>query len=202
LTILSVDGATIEDVSITNITMRDTVGSPIFIRLGSRMRGPEGAPVGTIRRVNISNIVSASAQSQICSMITGIPSHRVEDVKISNILIQHSGGGTKQLASIRMEENEKAYPEPTMFGATPAHGILIRHAEGIEISDFRVITESSDMRPCVLLDDVNHVDICNLKAPKSADSPIIVLQNVQDCSVERSKGLGDTRIADVKHQEL
>src|SRR5579859_3628437 len=39
LAILRVDGAVIEDVSVSNITMRDTVASPIFIRLGSRMRG-------------------------------------------------------------------------------------------------------------------------------------------------------------------
>jgi polygalacturonase len=45
LAILSVDGAIIEDITISNVTMRDTVTSPIFIRLGSRMRGPAGAPV-------------------------------------------------------------------------------------------------------------------------------------------------------------
>jgi len=38
LAILSVDGAIIEDVSVSNITMRHTVGAPIFLRLGSRMR--------------------------------------------------------------------------------------------------------------------------------------------------------------------
>jgi len=202
LTILSVDGGAIEDVSISNITMRDTVGSPIFLRLGSRMRGPAGIPVGTIRRVNISNLVSQSAQSQICSMIVGIPDHRIEDVKISDVLIQHAGGGTKQQAATHIEEKEKTYPEPTMFGATPAHGILVRHASGIEISDYRVITESPDARPSVLLDDVSHVDVCNLKSPKATDSPLIVLHNVRDFTLERSKGLADTRIADTKHQEL
>ena len=202
LTILSVDGGVIEDVSISNITMRDTVGSPIFLRLGSRMRGPEGVPIGAIRRVNISNIVSESAQSQICSMIAGIPDHRIEDVKISNILVQHTGGGTKQQGAIRLEEKEKAYPEPTMFGATPAHGLLVRHASGIEISDYRVITDHPDARPCVLLDDANHIDIFNLKSAKTADAPLLVLHNVQDFSVERSPGLANTRIADTKYQEL
>src|ERR1035438_6130671 len=53
----SVDGALLEDVSISNITMRDITDVPFFIRLGRRMRGPDGVPVGEIRRVNISNIV-------------------------------------------------------------------------------------------------------------------------------------------------
>jgi hypothetical protein len=152
--------------------------------------------------VNISDIVSVSAQSQICSMIAGIPSGRIEDVKISNILVQHAGGGTKQQAAIRLEEKEKAYPEPTMFGATPAHGFLVRHAARIEISDYRVVTEHSDARPCVVLDDVNDIDICNLKSPKAAGIPLIVLHDVRDFSVERSKGLADARIAGTKHQEL
>jgi len=202
LTILSVDGGLIEDVSISNITMRDTVGPPIFLRLGSRMRGPEGVPVGTIRRVNISDLVSVSASSQICSVITGIANHRVEDVKISNVLIQHIGGGTKQQASVRLQEKEKEYPEPTMFGATPAHGLLIRHAVGMEIVNYRVITENADQRPCVLLDDVQHAEFHNLKAARMADTPLIILDNVQDFAIERSKGIADIRIADAKHQEL
>jgi hypothetical protein len=135
-------------------------------------------------------------------MITGIPDHRIEDVKISDVLVQHTGGGTKQQAAIRLEEKEKAYPEPTMFGATPAHGLLVRHASGIEISNYQVITDHPDARPCVLLEDANHVDIFNLKSPKTADAPLLVLHNVQDFSVERSKGLADTRLSDTKYQEL
>ncbi len=41
LAIISVDGAVIEDVTISNIAMRDLIGAPIFIRLGSRMRAPK-----------------------------------------------------------------------------------------------------------------------------------------------------------------
>src|SRR5215467_11377305 len=175
LTILSVDGGLIEDVSITNITMRDTVGSPIFLRLGSRMRGPAGVPVGAIRRVNISNIVSQSESALICSMITGVPNYRIEDVKISNVIIKHPGGGTKQQAAIQLPEKEKEYPEPTMFGGTPAFGLMVRHASGIEISDFKVITVNSEARPCLLLDDVSQIDVCNLKATRAEDRPMVVL---------------------------
>src|SRR5579871_6911203 len=56
LAIESVDGAVIEDVSVTNVTMRDVFEAPIFVRLGARMRGPSGVPVGTIRRLILSNI--------------------------------------------------------------------------------------------------------------------------------------------------
>jgi polygalacturonase len=202
LAILSVDGAVIEDVTVSNITMRDTVASPIFIRLASRMRGPAGTPVGAIRRINISNIVSSSTSSLICSMIAGVPDHRVEDIKISNVLIQHSGGGTRIDAARQLEEKEREYPEPNMFGNTPAHGLLIRHAAGIEISDYKVMAAATDARPCFLLDDVERVDFANVKTDTVPGTPAFVLKNVQDFSVTRCKAVPDTRIAAAKHQEL
>jgi len=202
LAILSVDGGVIEDVSISNITMRETVGAPIFLRLGSRMRGPAGVPVGGIRRVNISNIVSSDASSGICSMIAGIPGHRIEDVKISNILVEHPGGGTKNDAAIQLEEKEKEYPEPTMFGTTPAHGLIIRHADGIEVSDFKVVARAADARPCFMLDDVDHADFVNIKTDTAADAPVFVLNDVKDFSVARCKPLADTEVAEAKHREL
>lgn len=200
--ILSVDGALIEDVSISNITMRDTIGPPIFLRLGSRMRGPSGVPVGSIRRVNISNIVSLNGSSNICSMIAGIPQHLIEDVKISNVLIQHPGGGTKQDAAIHLEEKEKAYPEPTMFGTTPAHGLLIRHAKGIEVSDFKVVTQAPVARPCIMVDDAAQVDFFRIKTDHEADTPVFVLDNVKDFSAAKCDSIPDTQIGETKHKEL
>ncbi|HWA10069.1 MAG TPA: glycoside hydrolase family 28 protein, partial [Opitutaceae bacterium] len=79
LALESVDGAIIEDVTIDNISMQYISNPPIFIRLGARMRGPEGVAIGAIRRVNISNVVVAYASSRAASIISGIPGHPVED---------------------------------------------------------------------------------------------------------------------------
>jgi polygalacturonase len=200
--ILSVDGAQIEDVTISNITMRGTVASPIFLRLGSRMRGPAGVPVGSIRRVNISNIVSSSGSSQVCSMIAGVPGHPVEDVKISNILIQHPGGGTRKDAALELAEKEKEYPEPTMFGTTPAHAFFIRHAKRVEISDFKVLTQEKEERPCFILEDVDGAEFFNVKFPEGQQAPRFVLVDVKNFSVQRSRSLPDTEIKEAKRQEI
>jgi polygalacturonase len=200
--ILSVDGAQIEDVTISNITMRGTVAAPIFLRLGSRMRGPAGVPVGSIRRVNISNIVSSSGSSQVCSMIAGIPGHPVEDVKISNILIQHPGGGTRKDAALQLPEKEKEYPEPTMFGTTPAHAFFIRHAKRVEISDFKILTQDREERPCFILEDVDGVEFSNVKFPEGQQTPRFVLADVKNFSVQRSRSLPDTEIKEAKRQEI
>ena len=119
LALESVDGALLEDVTVDNLSMRDIVSAPIFLRLGRRMRGPDNTPVGTLKRVIISNVVCSNASARLGSIISGIPGHEIEDVKISNVQILHQGGGTKEDAAYQPPEYEETYPEPTMFVSGP-----------------------------------------------------------------------------------
>jgi polygalacturonase len=119
LALETVDGALLEDIAITNISMRDIVSAPIFMRLGARMRGPDNTPVGTLKRVIVSNLVCSNSESGLGSIISGIPGHYIEDVKISDIQILHRGGGTKEDAAYQPPEYEDMYPEPTMFIGGP-----------------------------------------------------------------------------------
>src|SRR6266498_4572183 len=80
LAIESVDGALIEDVTITNITMRDIVNAPIFVRLGNRARGPAGTVPGVIKRVRISNVVASNVDARHGILISGIPGHDIDDL--------------------------------------------------------------------------------------------------------------------------
>ncbi|MFT3870486.1 MAG: glycosyl hydrolase family 28-related protein [Nibricoccus sp.] len=96
LALETVDGGVIEDIAISNITMREVSNSPLFLRLGSRMRGPANTPVGVIRRVTISNVVVSDADSRYASIIAGVPGHPIEDVRLSNIRIHYRGGLTMQ----------------------------------------------------------------------------------------------------------
>jgi polygalacturonase len=106
LALESVDGAILEDITVTNISMRDIASAPIFLRLGNRMRAPEGRPIGTLKRVIISNIVCSGSVSGLGSVISGIPGHYIEDVKISNVQVLHQGGGTKEDAAFQPPEHE------------------------------------------------------------------------------------------------
>jgi polygalacturonase len=122
LALETVDGAILEDITVTNISMRDIISAPIFLRLGRRLRAPDGRPIGTLKRVIISNIVCSGCSPSLGSVISGIPGHYVEDVKISNVQVLHQGGGTKEDAAFQPLEAEDVYPEPTMFLSESRHG--------------------------------------------------------------------------------
>jgi polygalacturonase len=198
----SVDGAILEDVAITNITMRDIVDVPFFLRLGSRMRGPEGTPVGELRRVLISNVVVSNCASRQATLITGIPGHYIEDVKLSNILVLHRGGGAKADAAIQPPEVENGYPEPNRFGPMPAHGFYIRHVKRIEIKDVEIRPMQPDMRPGFVLEDVSGAEFIHVKLPQTPEVPSVVLKNVKDFSVTQSKPLPDAQVESAEQKTL
>src|SRR6185369_4209312 len=101
----TVDGGVIEDVTVTNLTMREVTTAPLFFRIGNRGRGPNDPPPGTIRRVTISNVVASDVDPRYPALIAGLPGHPVEDIQLSNIQILYRGGGTAEDAALVPPEN-------------------------------------------------------------------------------------------------
>ena len=194
LALETVDGGLLEDMTVSNITMRDVTTSPIFLRLGARMRGPEGTPVGQLRRIIISNVVAYDANPQFGSIISGMPGHPIEDVTLSHIRIFYRGGGTAQQAALQPPEKENAYPEPSMFGDIPAYGFFIRHVKGITLEDVQVSFLKDDLRPAFVLSDVKGVDFRHVKAGRMTDIPAVVLRDVEEFSAHDSHPIPDTPV--------
>jgi polygalacturonase len=216
LALETVDGAHIEDIAISNITMRDVSNAPIFLRLGARMRAPEGMAVGSLKRVHISGVVVSDADPRYASIISGIPGHDVEDVTISDVRILYRGGlNLDQVAKQPAElvntffnrdgsertrepyatpEQEKGYPEPSMFGILPAYGFFIRHASGIQLHDVTVGFATEDRRPAFVLEDVRDASFRNVRADKAKGIPTFMLLNVEDVRVEDSRPVVDFRV--------
>lgn len=161
----TVDGAMLEDLTISNTTMRDLVYPPLFLRLGARLRGPKATThVGRLRRVLISNLDCHGAIPKFCSIFSGIPGHEIEDVKLSNIYIE-TMGGIKHAVS-EPPENISGYPRPRMFGETPAYGFFIRHLRNLEMSHLEIATKKPDARPAFVLNDVERADFFAITAPR------------------------------------
>ena len=202
LALETVDGGLLEDVTISNITMRDVSNSPIFLRLGSRVRGPQGTPIGALRRVNINNVIVYNAEPRYASIISGIPGHEIEDLRVSNIRVYYMGGGTKAQAGLEPPEKENDYPEPTMFGEIPAYGFFIRHVRGLEMSDVAVTYLKDDARPAFILSDARAVDLRNIKVRHGQGLPSFILKDSEDFSLQQSQPLPDTKLANVKRHQF
>jgi polygalacturonase len=196
----TVDGALLEDITVTNITMRDIISCPIFLRLGARLRGPKGAAgsdqstvVGTLKRVLISNVNCYNSAARYSSNITAIPGYYVEDVKISDVYVQHVGGGTADMTKIVVPEVENKYPEPGMLGSLPSHGFYLRHVKRLEMSHVDIEPAAPDARPAIVTDDVHRADFFAITAPSSP--PAFSFNNSTDIRVLWSRAAPDTTIA-------
>jgi polygalacturonase len=202
LALETVDGGLLEDVTITNITMRDVTTSPIFMRLGKRMRGPAGATVGRLRRVNISNVIAYNAEARYASIISGIPDYPIEDVRLSNIRILYRGGGSKESGDVQPPERETNYPEPSMFGELPVYGFFLRHAKGIVLNDVEIGYLSGEFRPAFLLDDVSGVDFNRVGAQRAADVSTFVLRNVSDFNTRECRNVPNMHLDRVEQKKF
>ncbi len=198
----TVDGALLEDITITNTTMRDLVSGPIFMRLGARLRGPkENTKVGTLKRIVIDNLVCHNAPQKVSSILSGIPGYCIEDVKLSNIFIETVGGATAEAAQVQPPELENKYPEPGMFGTMPASGFFLRHVRNIEMSHVEIANSTPDARPAFSLTDVDRADFFAIKAPRGAEGAF-ALHDVKDLRIGWSRAAADTTLASVDSKML
>lgn len=198
----TVDGGILEDVTISNITMREITNSPFFLRLGARMRGPDGVEPGKLRRININNVVVYDADPRYGSLIMGIPGHVIEDVKLSNIKILVKGGAPKEQATREVPELEDGYPDPRNFAPIPAYGFFIRHAKGVEFNNVDIGFENEDFRPAFILDDVTKAEFRNVEAQKTEGIPSFILKNVKNFSTIQCKPVSDTQLDNIEQKEL
>ncbi|HWA26584.1 MAG TPA: glycosyl hydrolase family 28-related protein [Lacunisphaera sp.] len=193
LALESVDGAQMEDITVTNLTMRDIVNAPIFIRLGARLRGPEGTKVGTARRIKIDNVVVHNAPAEAGILLTGIPGYTIDDVSLSNIFIDYAGGGTAADAARVVPEDEKAYPEPYRFGKLSAWGLFARHLTNLTVDRVEFRAAQPDFRPVAWLEDVTGASFDRAKFPPAAGAPALLLKGVMGLEIHRCPGLPETQ---------
>jgi polygalacturonase len=193
----TVDGGIAEDITFTDITMRDIRNAPLFLRLGARLRGPAGTQVGRLRRVIISDVTCYAPASDMPAIICGIDDHPVEDVSIDTVFFMHRGGASALAAQVVPPEADRAYPEPREFGPLPAQGLFVRHARGLSVSNFEVETERPDARPFYWLDDVQGADFFRLRLPRRLATPAFALRDSSDFRVFASGPVADTRLDNV-----
>lgn len=197
-----VDGGTVEDITVTGLVMRGIRNAPFFLRLGARLRAPPGRPVGTLRRVIISNVVCDAPENAMPAIIAGLPDHPVEDVLLSGIRLHQKGGGSAAMAAIVPPELAGDYPEPSRFGPLPAFGLFVRHVRNLELRDVEIAGDGTDARPALWLADVDGAEVNGLRLPGDARAPAFALTDVRHLRLTDSDRVPDGRFAAIAHGTL
>lgn len=181
-----VDGGIMDGVTVNNIQI-DGTECPLYVRLADRGRKhmPEAPQpqVGTMRNIHISNITARNT-GNFCSSITGIPGHKIEDITLTNISITNRGGlqkgafrtkddhkgarhdsGNKLFldqywsTADEVKEDEKGYPQPTVWGNLPCYGLFLRHVKHATINGLELKSDGNEPREPIISVDVDRLII-------------------------------------------
>lgn len=187
--LLTVDGAHLRNVQISDITMVN-VRTPMLLRLGSRLsvfrKGKDSQqPTGTLENILIKNVkAQAAAQAQLMPptgiLITGVPGHYITNVTLENIEISLAGGGTAENAHQQVPEAVDKYPEVKTFGPlVPAYGIWARHVKGLKLVHITLHLERNDLRPAFICEDGQDIELDGRTIPGTTGMPATIhLENI------------------------
>ena len=189
ISMMTVDGARLERITVSNITCRNIKGSAIFIRLGNRNRTyRKNAPVNPphLKDIIIENIQGTGISSNYGCIIAGLKDIPVENILMSNVNLAFEGGGKAQDSFRKIPEQEQSYPNGKIFGVLPAYGFYIRHARNITLSDLHMRLTSEEERPALFCDNITMLSISGLMAGASLNSPQqIRLINTEDAIISQ-----------------
>ena len=192
-------GAVIRDLVFSNLVM-DNVTGPISIRLAGWKLGAGNVwavfddsnwEKGELRNVLFENIRATVPRDTVksCISITGTPRTKPRNITFSNLDISFPGGGTAEEAARRnVPELERDYPEFFIFGVLPAYGLYVHHAQGITLNNVKFHLEADDLRPAVVCDDVQDLELAGFRADGSLKAESLVrLQNTQSAFINGSR---------------
>ncbi len=183
LALETVDGAAMEDIDVSDLTMRDICNSPLYIRLGDRMRAPEGFHPSRVDGIRICRVKVTDADSRYACLIAGVEGNPVRNVRIEDLSVEFRGGltledvreqrgansfffgGKTGQARISRGGEKGGYPEPSAHGIQPAWGFSISYADHIQLNRIRLTCQQPDERPWIHCEATRQLHLRDIAIP-------------------------------------
>jgi hypothetical protein len=210
--IQEVEGGVMENISFDNLVMNHVTG-PISLRLGGylgwRQERKESLPIGVLRNIRFSNIQATVAdnayplphevpafpgEKKSCLNITGVPGYFIENVTFSGLHLTFPGGGNQEEAQRVVPELRDRYPEYHMFGTLPAYGIYLRHVKGLTFEDITLDTATPDLRPALVGEDVEDLELSNFRAAGASPAALLRLREARQVYLHGCRPLGEVAL--------
>jgi hypothetical protein len=207
-----VEGGVMENISFDNLVMNHVTG-PISLRLGGylgwRQERKESLPIGVLRNIRFSNIQATVAdnayplphevpafpgEKKSCLNITGVPGYFIENVTFGGLHLTYPGGGSQEDAQRMVPELRDRYPEYHMFGTLPAYGIYLRHVKGLTFEDITLDTASPDLRPALVGEDVEDLELSNFRATGASPAVLLRLREARQVYLHGCRPLSEVAL--------
>lgn len=210
--IQEVEGGVMENISFDNLVMNHVTG-PISLRLGGylgwRQERKESLPIGVLRNIHFNNIQATVAdnayplphevpafpgEKKSCLNITGVPGCFIENVTFRGLHLTFPGGGTQEEAQQSVPELRDRYPEYHMFGTLPAYGVYLRHVKGLTFEDVTLDTAAPDLRPALVGEDVEDLELSNFRAAGTGPAAMLRLREARQVYLHGCRPLNDVAL--------
>jgi hypothetical protein len=196
-------GAAIRNLVFSNIVM-DNVHGPISLRCaGWQLEPNQSAPFeindrnwanGKLQNILFDNIRGTAPKGNIAMSITGTSRTRPQQITFSNFDITFAGEGTAtQGARREVPDLDRHYPEMYIFGDLPAYALYLHHVSGIVMHNVLFRLQSDDLRPAIVCDDVDDLELSGVKLAGSRKSESVIrLQKSRHVFIHGSRTLNET----------
>lgn len=190
---ISAGKAGIENLSFSNITMRNVTG-PIGIGFSG---SSEGSFMRNITFNNIRATVIAQpiphpdihfelnfkeGEKNSCITLNAMGSNYLENITFSDVHVKYAGGGTAEQAKKVVPEIAAEYfgVWDQLPGGPPAYGMYARNVKGLTLQNVRFEYDQPDARPAIILDHVEDGAINGLSVQGTTADAVIKCMHSKD----------------------
>jgi hypothetical protein len=130
-------------------------------------------------------------EKKSCININGVPGYFIENISFNGLHLTFPGGGSQEEAQRAVPELRDRYPEYHMFGTLPAYGIYLRHVKGLTFENVTLETASPDLRPALVGEDVENLELSNFRATGTSPEPLIRLHDASQVYLHGCRPLNE-----------
>lgn len=196
---ISAGKAGIENLSFSNITMRNVTGP-----IGIGFSGGEGAFIRNVTFNNIRATVVAQpvphpdihfelnfkeGEKNSCITLNAMGSHYLENISFTDVHVKYAGGGTAEQAKKVVPEIAAEYfgVWDQLPGGPPAYGLYARNVKRLTLQNVRFEHELPEARPAIILDNVEDAAINGLSIQGTEADAAIRCINSKDILITAAR---------------
>lgn len=194
---ISAGRASIENLSFSNITMRNVTG-PIGIGFSgpsnnNSNNNPQSATKAFIRNISFNAIRATvvavgvnhpdihfgisvrEGEKNSCITLNAMGEYYLENISFTDVHVKYAGGGTAGQAA-KVVPNEAAEYFGVWNhapGGPPAYGMYARNVKGLTLQNVRFEYDEPEARPAIIFDNVEDASINNLTAKGSEGTALL-----------------------------